>query len=131
MKFGKDEIDNVDQRIAKDVDKMIQSFTNLLPEILIVPFLIIFYWIKCYQISRWIGPLSCLILFVIFSLINYFLIQIVSRYVYAQQKSEGDFRFQHLRVRNQSESIAFIRFDLFGFLFFILGLNMVSIVFQW
>lgn len=108
----KNEIDNVDQRIAKDVDKMIQSYTALLAEVILTPILIIFYWIKCYEISQ-LGPFFCLVLFFIFSFINIHLIEFVSRYVYAQQKSEGDFRFQHLRVRNQSESIAFIRFDSF------------------
>lgn len=102
--------DNVDQRITQDVDKMFQSLSVLVPEILIAPFLIIFYWIRCQSATGPVGPISCLVLFVIGTSMNYFVIKQISLLVYQQERYEGDFRFQHLRIRNNAEAIVFMRF---------------------
>lgn len=59
--------------------------------------------------SGLVGPLGCVTFFLLSTLINRYLIAQVSRYVYAQERCEGNFRFQHLRVRNHAESIAFLR----------------------
>ncbi|KAF7492368.1 ATP-binding cassette sub-family D member 4 [Sarcoptes scabiei] len=100
--------DNVDQRITQDVDKMFQSLSVLVPEILIAPFLIIFYWIRCQSATGPVGPISCLVLFVIGTSMNYFVIKQISLLVYQQERYEGDFRFQHLRIRNNAEAIVFM-----------------------
>lgn len=100
--------DNVDQRITQDVDKMSTSLSLIAPELIVSPFIIGFYTYKCFNASGFVGPLSCVIFFLVSSLLNHFLISNVSFYVYAQEKAEGDFRFQHLRVRNNAEAIAFL-----------------------
>lgn len=100
--------DNVDQRITQDVDKMSTSLSLIAPELIVAPFIITFYTYKCFHASGFVGPVSCVVFFLISSLLNHFLISKVSFYVYAQEKAEGDFRFQHLRVRNNAEAIAFL-----------------------
>nr|XP_046913246.1 lysosomal cobalamin transporter ABCD4-like [Dermatophagoides farinae]XP_046913247.1 lysosomal cobalamin transporter ABCD4-like [Dermatophagoides farinae] len=105
---GKHPLDNVDQRITQDVDRMFQMLSIIVPELLVWPFIVVFYWYKSQIKTGWLGPISCLMLFVIGSGINLFLINRVSHYVYQQERREGDFRFQHVRIRNNAESIAFI-----------------------
>lgn len=102
------QLDNIDQRITQDVDRMFQMLSNIISELLVWPFILGFYWYKSQIKTGWLGPISCLILFIIGSIINSFLINIISPYVYQQERREGDFRFQHVRIRNNAEAIAFI-----------------------
>ena len=69
---------------------------------------LVFYANKCFQLNGLVGPLGCLAFFLISTLINRFLIANVSFYVYAQERREGDFRYQHMRIRGGAESIAFL-----------------------
>lgn len=120
--------DNVDQRITQDVDKMTVSLSVMVPEIMVSPFIIgksldvrcniptdtppffaVFYSYRCYGVSGLVGPVGCVTFFLLSTLINKWLITQVSRLVYAQERCEGDFRFQHLRIRNNAESIALLR----------------------
>ena len=101
--------DNVDQRITQDVDKMTNNLRTIIPELIVSPFIIAFYSYQCYLVNGLVGPVGCIVFFLLSTLMNKFLVQHVSRYVYEQERCEGDFRFQHLRIRNYAESIAFLR----------------------
>ncbi|KAJ6219596.1 hypothetical protein RDWZM_005408 [Blomia tropicalis] len=100
--------DNVDQRITQDVDKMTNNLSTIIPELIVSPFIIAFYSYQCYLVNGLVGPVGCIVFFLLSTLMNKFLVQHVSRYVYEQERCEGDFRFQHLRIRNYAESIAFL-----------------------
>lgn len=71
--------------------------------------LVVFYGYKCYTISSFVGPVGCAIFFILATFISKFLIVNVSKYIYAQEMAEGDFRYQHTRIRNNAESIALLR----------------------
>ncbi|ESO07963.1 hypothetical protein HELRODRAFT_75595, partial [Helobdella robusta] len=106
------EIDNVDQRIAKDVDKMCLIFGEIIPDLLISPFNIIFYSVQCWLVIGWIGPISVYIFFIISTVINNFLMSPIVRLAAQQEQLEGDFRFKHMQLRLNSESAAFYRCGL-------------------
>lgn len=101
--------DNIDQRITQDVEKMCNSLSTLIPELIVSPFIIVFYAQKCFSVTGALGPLACVIFFVISTVINRFLVKNIATKIYEQEKCEGDFRSQHYRVRNNAESIAFLR----------------------
>ncbi|XP_063146168.1 lysosomal cobalamin transporter ABCD4 isoform X4 [Candoia aspera] len=59
--------------------------------------------------TGWMGPLSIFGYFIIGTIVNKFLMSpIVSKLVH-QEKLEGDFRFKHMQLRVNAESVAFYR----------------------
>lgn len=101
-------IDNPDQRITQDVDKLCyQLMTNALPQIILQPFIIAYYTYKTYQSMGYIGPLSIYAFFVVSTVLNKFIMGPVVSRVFLQERQEGDFRFNHMQVRTNAESIAF------------------------
>ena len=53
------------------------------------------------------GPLAVVVYFIVWSLINGPFSVPIASVVYREDKREGDFRFQHVNVRANAESIAF------------------------
>ena len=106
--IGQSKLDNVDQRITQDIDQLCRHLSVILPELIIWPFTLAFYTYRSFVTIGWVGPLGCLIFFLVSTLFNRHLISLVLRWVYLQQKCEGDFRYQHLHVRKSAESIAFL-----------------------
>ncbi|BFZ07074.1 hypothetical protein BsWGS_10113 [Bradybaena similaris] len=100
-------IDNPDQRITQDVDGMCKTFSLVLVPIIITPFKTCYYIYKCWTVTSYLGPVSTIVFFIIFTVINKLLMSPVSRYVYLQEKMEGNFRFQHMQIRVNAESAAF------------------------
>ncbi|XP_054168656.1 lysosomal cobalamin transporter ABCD4-like [Oppia nitens] len=98
--------DNLDQRITQDVDAFCRSLSSIISDLLVWPFIIPFYTYHSYVIIGYIGPLGCFIFFIVTTVLNKSLISMVSNKVYLQQQSEGNYRFQHIHVRNNCESIA-------------------------
>ncbi|ORX73852.1 hypothetical protein DL89DRAFT_263876 [Linderina pennispora] len=90
------QIDNPDQRISQDIEKLSANLAEVLSELLIAPFLVLYYTYKCFAISGVFGPLSVYLYFILGAL-----------NVYVQEKEEGNFRFQQVRIREFAESIAF------------------------
>lgn len=102
-------VDNPDQRIAHDVDKLCQTLSEIVSPIIISPFTIAYYMYKSQERTGYIGPVSVLIFFVIATVINKVLMSPVVRYVFLREKMEGNFRFKHMQIRSFSESAAFYR----------------------
>ncbi|CAL1526890.1 unnamed protein product [Lymnaea stagnalis] len=102
-------IDNPDQRITQDVDRMCSTFSLILVPIIITPFTTGYYFYQCWNVTSYLGPVSALLFFVVFTIINKILMSPVVKYFYLQQKREGDFRFHHMQIRTNSESAAFYR----------------------
>ncbi|GAB6024536.1 ATP-binding cassette sub- D member 4 [Chamberlinius hualienensis] len=101
-------IDNPDQRVTQDVDKMCNVWSQIIAVIVVAPFRIGYYTYATYVVSGYIGPVGVLAFFIIGTVINKLLMTPVVRFVVKQEKFEGDFRFNHMRVRSNAESLAFL-----------------------
>ncbi|XP_074658385.1 lysosomal cobalamin transporter ABCD4-like [Tubulanus polymorphus] len=102
-------IDNPDQRITQDVDKMCNTLSQIIAVLLISPFTIGYYIYQAWTSTGYIGPLSVFIFFLIMTTINRFLMSPVIRYFVKQEKKEGDFRYKHMQIRSHAEAVAFYR----------------------
>ncbi|XP_055957277.1 lysosomal cobalamin transporter ABCD4-like [Patella vulgata] len=102
-------IDNPDQRITQDVDKLCNQFSLVLIRLIISPFLIGYYIYQAAKSTGYLGPVSVFVFFIVATVINKFLMSPVVRYFYYQEQKEGDFRFKHMQLRVNAESAAFYR----------------------
>ncbi|CAF0708958.1 unnamed protein product [Brachionus calyciflorus] len=100
-------LDNPDQRITQDVKSLCSSIANIVPLILISPFVIGWYGYQTYKTVGYSGPLAVVVYFLIWAMINGPLTAPIARVIYKQDKKEGDFRFRHMNLRMNAESIAF------------------------
>lgn len=105
------ELDNADQRMTQDVDRFCMTLADALPAALIAPFTTAYYNYQAYVATGWIGPVSTVVFFVVFTVLNKFLLAPVVPRVYQQEKQEGRFRHAHARVKDHTESIAFLDGD--------------------
>lgn len=103
-------IDNPDQRITQDVEKMCNILAvKLTKSLLTAPFVIAYYTYKTWETA---GPFGAGIIygyFLIGVLINRILISPITKWAARVEKAEGDFRFKHVSVRNSAEESAFYR----------------------
>ncbi|OZJ03282.1 hypothetical protein BZG36_03745 [Bifiguratus adelaidae] len=104
-----DEIDNPDQRITQDVDKLTETIRLVLQEIVITPILIAYYTWQCWNVGGFMGPLIIYISFLIGSGLSKLLMDPIVDLVFGKEKVEGEFRFLHMRLRQFGESIALAR----------------------
>ncbi|KAK3802731.1 hypothetical protein RRG08_001993 [Elysia crispata] len=102
-------IDNPDQRMTQDVDRMCNTFSQVLVPIAILPFTTGYYILKCWGVTSYLGPVSNLIFFTVFTVFNKLLMSPVVKHFYKQEQREGDFRYNHMQIRMNSESAAFYR----------------------
>ncbi|XP_063146166.1 lysosomal cobalamin transporter ABCD4 isoform X2 [Candoia aspera] len=104
-----EEIDNPDQRISQDVERFCKQLSSMASRLIIAPFTLAYYTYQCFYSTGWMGPLSIFGYFIIGTIVNKFLMSpIVSKLVH-QEKLEGDFRFKHMQLRVNAESVAFYR----------------------
>jgi len=101
-----EEIDNPDQRITSDVNSLVTTYGGFVPDLFILPVSTVWYAYKAYVGAGWIGPTGMFGLFLL-SFINKFLMNPVVNKTAQLEKSEGDFRFKHMNIRDNSESLAF------------------------
>ncbi|KAL7992555.1 hypothetical protein Chor_016811 [Crotalus horridus] len=104
-----EEIDNPDQRISQDVERFCKQLSSMASKLIISPFTLVYYTYQCFYSTGWLGPLSIFGYFIIGIIVNKFLMSpIISKLVH-QEKLEGDFRFKHMQLRVNAESVAFYR----------------------
>ncbi|CAN8001085.1 unnamed protein product [Ixodes hexagonus] len=101
-------IDNPDQRITQDVDRLCQKLSGIVPTVLVSPFTIGYYSYQSFNVAGIGGPLSIFLYFVLSTVVNKLLISPVVPRVYELEKQEGRFRYKHAQVRANSESVAFL-----------------------
>lgn len=101
-------IDNPDQRMTQDVDRLCQKLASIVPTLLVSPFTIAYYSYQSYKVAGVSGPLSVFCYFLLSTLVNKFLISPVVPRVYELEKQEGRFRYKHAQLRAHSESVAFL-----------------------
>ncbi|KAK8767439.1 hypothetical protein V5799_005783 [Amblyomma americanum] len=66
-------LDNADQRMTQDVDRFCRTLAETLPPALIAPFTAGYYNYQAYVATGWIGPVSTIVFFLVFTVINKFL----------------------------------------------------------
>ncbi|VDO53521.1 unnamed protein product, partial [Haemonchus placei] len=101
-------IDNPDQRITQDVEKMCEVLAvKLAPSLLIAPFVIAYYTFKTWQTAGGFGVALIYLYFMVGAALNRVLISPLTKWAARVEKAEGDFRFKHVSVRNHAEESAF------------------------
>ncbi|XP_072284960.1 lysosomal cobalamin transporter ABCD4 isoform X2 [Pyxicephalus adspersus] len=102
-------VDNPDQRMTQDVERLCRELTSFASKILTTPFTLVYYSYQCAISTGWMGPVSIFGYFVIGSLLNKLLMGPVIPKLVEQEKLEGDFRFKHVQIRVNAEAAAFTR----------------------
>lgn len=100
-------VDNPDQRIAEDLDNMCNIFSQIFAPVIISPFITGYYIWQVVKMTGYLGPVIVVFFFLVATIINQFLMSPVVNYVYKKEKFEGDFRFKHMQIRVNAESMAF------------------------
>lgn len=103
------DIDNPDQRISQDVERLCKQMSTMASRLLISPFTVTYYTYQCFNSAGWIGFVSIFGYFVVGTIINKILIGPIVSMLVEQEKLEGDFRFKHMQIRVNAESAAFYR----------------------
>lgn len=104
-----EDVDNPDQRISQDVERLCKQMSTMASRLLLSPFTLTYYTVLCYKSTGWLGLGSIFGYFVVGTITNKILMgPIVSKLV-EQEKLEGDFRFKHMQIRVNAESVAFYR----------------------
>lgn len=88
------------------MEKAATALANIVIQTVNAPLIILFYTILLSRSINWYAPLLVLGYFVIAYVVNKFLMGPVTNYTYKQEKYEGDFRYNHVRLRTHAESIA-------------------------
>ncbi|VDM47197.1 unnamed protein product [Toxocara canis] len=100
-------IDNPDQRITQDVEKMCnQLAVNILPNALIGPFVAVWYSWKTWQSSGFFGVGIVYGYFIFGTIINKILLSPMAKWSARVEQAEGDFRYKHVSIRSNAESCA-------------------------
>jgi len=100
-------VDNPDQRMTSDVSSLIESYSNIISHLVVTPFTIGYYTYDAYTRAGWIGPTGMYAIFIVSTLVNKLLMRPVVKITVEREKREGDFRFKHIQVRSNAESLAF------------------------
>ncbi|XP_040268263.1 lysosomal cobalamin transporter ABCD4 [Bufo bufo] len=102
-------VDNPDQRMTQDVERLCRELGSVASKLLTTPFTLVYYSYQCAISTGWMGPLSIFGYFLIGSLLNKLLMGPVIPKLVQQEKLEGDFRFKHVEIRVNAEAAAFTR----------------------
>ncbi|KAF0312783.1 ATP-binding cassette sub-family D member 4 [Amphibalanus amphitrite] len=100
-------IDNPDQRITQDVDKMCKTLSTMIAQLLVAPFIIGYYTYAVYSNTGYIGVLSIYGFFVVATVVNKVMMTPIVTYVVRQEEKEGTFRFKHMQIRVHAEALGF------------------------
>lgn len=105
-----DLIDNPDQRICSDVDRLTIGLRNLLEAVVINPLTIIFYTFMVWRVSgSWLGPALVYAYYAVTTFISFPLMRPLVSLTFRKQRAEGDFRLLHVHVRDNVEPISLER----------------------
>ena len=102
-------VDNVDQRICQDADKLSTSTATLVKKMIVLPAVIIYYTFFLWWILGWMPPTFCYIYFAFGSVACSFIARKIVAIIYQLELKEGDFRFGHAQCRVFMHSITLLR----------------------
>ena len=93
--------------MTADVNQFCSTYGSILVDLMLAPFTISYYSYQAYSRASWLGPTSMFVLFLVSAAVNKLLMSPVVNATVEQERREGDFRFKHVGVRVDSESLAF------------------------
>ncbi|KAK0138443.1 ATP-binding cassette sub-family D member 4 [Merluccius polli] len=105
----REDIDNPDQRISQDAERLCKQMSTMASRLIVSPFTLAYYTYQCFHSTGWIGPVSIFGYFVVGTISNKILMGPIVHTLFEQEKLEGDFRFKHMQIRVNAESAAFYR----------------------
>jgi ATP-binding cassette subfamily D (ALD) protein 4 len=85
-------VDNPDQRITQDIDKLADTLEQILEKLSISPVLVVFYTWQCWVGAGFLGPLLIYLYFFVGSLVTRWFIQPIVTAVFYKELEEGNFR---------------------------------------
>uniref|UniRef100_A0A0K0DSK3 ABC transporter domain-containing protein n=1 Tax=Strongyloides stercoralis TaxID=6248 RepID=A0A0K0DSK3_STRER len=107
-------IDNPDQRITQDVDKMCNQLANsIMPAALICPLVIGYYTYKTYETAGFYGIGAIYLYFILGTIVNRFIVSPLAKWTGRVEKYEGDLRYKHTTIKNNCEQINFYKAQSF------------------
>ncbi|CAJ0950786.1 unnamed protein product [Ranitomeya imitator] len=92
LSVDRPQLDNPDQRMTQDVERLCRELGTVASKLLITPFTLVYYSYQCAVSTGWMGPLSIIGYFVVGSLLNRLLMGPIIPKLVQQEKLEGDFR---------------------------------------
>jgi ATP-binding cassette subfamily D (ALD) protein 4 len=102
------DLDNPDQRITQDVDKLALAVGYILEKIVVSPLLIVYYTIQLVQIDGWNAPLSLFAFFILSMIVSRVVIGPMARVIFKKEEKEGNLRYVHLRLLNSVDEVCFL-----------------------
>ncbi|KAJ8389336.1 hypothetical protein AAFF_G00120440 [Aldrovandia affinis] len=105
----REDIDNPDQRISQDSERLCKQLSSMASRLIVSPFALVYYTYQCFYSTGWVGPVSIFGYFVVGTVTNRALMGPIVSTLFQQEKLEGDFRFKHMQIRVNAESAAFYR----------------------
>uniref|UniRef100_A0A3B4ZIT1 ATP binding cassette subfamily D member 4 n=1 Tax=Stegastes partitus TaxID=144197 RepID=A0A3B4ZIT1_9TELE len=105
----REDIDNPDQRISQDAERLCKQMSTMASRLIVSPFTLTYYTYHCFHSTGWVGPASIFGYFVVGTIANKILMGPIVSTLFEQEKLEGDFRFKHMQIRVNAESAAFYR----------------------
>ncbi|KAJ8269905.1 hypothetical protein GJAV_G00108090 [Gymnothorax javanicus] len=105
----REDIDNPDQRISQDTERLCKQLSTMASRLIVSPFTLAYYTYQCFYSTGWMGPVSIFGYFVLGTIANKSLMGPIVSTLFLQEKLEGDFRFKHMQIRVNAESAAFYR----------------------
>jgi len=100
------DLDHPDQRITQDLDRFTSSLALVIAELITAPLIIALYSYLTVVRIAWYAPLLVLAYFLVGYVIQKILTSPIVRLVFFQERLEGDFRYRHVVVRRNAESLA-------------------------
>lgn len=100
-------LDNVDQRFSQDLDKLCAGVSQIIPQIVTSPLVILYYSWQVYTTIGLFGVVSCLLMFLLSTLANKSFVNSIFKWTYRKGKYEGDYRTAHNHVKQFAENIVF------------------------
>lgn len=100
-------LDNVDQRISQDADRLCAELSNVLSQVVLSPLTILYYSVKVYSTIGLFGLLACITTFLASTGMNRAFIKSIVKWTYLKGKHEGDYRTVLIDSIQNSEMIAF------------------------
>ncbi|XP_076024120.1 lysosomal cobalamin transporter ABCD4 [Genypterus blacodes] len=105
----REDIDNPDQRISQDAERLCKQMSTMASRLIVSPFTLAYYTYHCLHSTGWIGPSSIFGYFVCGTIANKVLMGPIVSTLFEQEKLEGECRFKHMQIRVNAESAAFFR----------------------
>ena len=101
------QIENIDQRLAQDLNNMTITLTHVAEQLILSPFLIMYYTSQAYSLCGATGVASIYAYFMLGTFITRKLADPVASMVANKERMEGNFRSWHVHMRQSATRLAF------------------------